>query len=45
MAERALHAESPAVFRMYDTMVEPATHAAWARGVIARERMYGIRPR
>lgn len=43
MADRALAEDAPAVFRMHDTMVEPATHAVWARFIHARAAIYGVR--
>ena len=44
MAHEMLRADAPAVFRMHDTMCEPATHTAWARLVIARAAIYGVIP-
>lgn len=41
MAEAILTPDAPAVFNMYGTMCEVATHAEWAKGVIARGRRYG----
>ncbi len=43
MAERILAPDSPAVFRMYDAMCEPATHRNWARQTIISAKYYGQR--
>ena len=41
MANAILDPSMPAVFRMYDSMCEPATHVNWASEVIARAEIYG----
>jgi len=45
MAQRIVAAEGPAVFRMHDTMCEKATHATWARIILERAQIYGVRGR
>lgn len=42
MAQAMLIPESPAVFRMHDTMCEGATHARWARMIMARAKIFGV---
>ncbi|HAT33183.1 MAG TPA: ATP-binding protein [Janthinobacterium sp.] len=42
LALRIIDPDSPAVFRMQESMCEVATHASWARGVIERARQFGI---
>lgn len=42
MAERVLADGAPAVFQMYDTMCEEATHARWAVMIRARAELYGL---
>ena len=42
MALRLLAEDSPAVFRMHDTMCEGTTHARWARQIAARAQVYGV---
>jgi citrate lyase beta subunit len=42
MAEAILDPSRPAVFRMYDSMCEPATHSNWAEQIIARADIYGV---
>lgn len=42
MAQQILHADTAAVFRMHDTMCEPATHAQWARHILERAELYGV---
>lgn len=41
MADAILQPDAPAVFNMYGTMCEVATHTEWAKGVVARGRRYG----
>lgn len=41
-ALRIMNPESPAVFRMHDSMCEVATHLAWALGVVEQARIFGI---
>lgn len=36
MARAILNPNSPAVFQMYGSMCEPATHRAWAKEIVAR---------
>ncbi len=36
-----LRAEAPAVFKLADTMCEPATHRAWAEMILARAAVFG----
>ena len=43
IAESVLDESAPAVFRMHDMMCEPATHRNWAKLVIERGRLFGIR--
>ena len=43
IAESILSETAPAVFRMHDLMCEPATHTNWARIVVERGRLFGIR--
>jgi len=43
VAESILSESAPAVFRMHDLMCEPATHHAWARIVVARSKLFGVR--
>jgi citrate lyase beta subunit len=43
MAARVLDESAPAVFRLHDTMCEPATHRRWASLVVERARLYGVR--
>lgn len=42
MAQAIVDPAMPAVFRMHDSMCEPATHANWAKEVIARAEIYGV---
>lgn len=42
MAEAILADNAPAVFNMHGTMCEVATHAAWARDIRARAKIYGV---
>jgi citrate lyase beta subunit len=41
-AESILCESAPAVFRMHDSMCEPATHRNWARIVVERSRLFGV---
>jgi citrate lyase beta subunit len=41
-ALRIMSPESPAVFKMHDSMCEVATHRAWAHGVVEQARIFGI---
>jgi citrate lyase beta subunit len=41
-ALRIMNPESPAVFKMHDSMCEVATHRAWAHGVVEQARIFGI---
>lgn len=41
-ALRIMNPESPAVFKMHDSMCEVATHRAWAHGVVEQARVFGI---
>lgn len=43
-AGRVLDPAAPAVFRLGDAMCEPATHRRWAESILARARVYGVRP-
>lgn len=42
MAKELLESDAPAVFRMYDTMCEVATHSGWAETIVARAAVYGV---
>ncbi|MFO1371634.1 MAG: HpcH/HpaI aldolase/citrate lyase family protein [Candidatus Competibacteraceae bacterium] len=42
MASAVLAADAAAVFRLYDTFCEPATHRRWAAGVLERARVFGV---
>lgn len=42
VALRIIDGASPAVFKMNDSMCEVATHRAWAHGVLAQARVFGI---
>jgi len=42
-AEQILNPGAPAVFRMGDRMCEPTTHAHWARDILTRAEIYGVR--
>lgn len=41
-ALRIIDENSPAVFRMNESMCEVATHRAWAHGVVERARIFGV---
>lgn len=41
-ALRIMNPESPAVFKMHDSMCEVATHRAWAHGVVEQARVFGV---
>lgn len=43
MAREIVAPTAPAVFRMYDTMCEVATHSRWAEAIVARAEIYGVR--
>lgn len=43
MAEGLLGEDAPAVFRMNGTMCERTTHANWARRILERSDLYGLR--
>jgi citrate lyase beta subunit len=43
--DRVRLTERPAVFRYADTMCEPVTQRRWARGILARARLYGVAAR
>lgn len=43
LALRIIDPDSPAVFRMRESMCEVATHTAWAQQTIERARLFGIR--
>lgn len=42
-AEAILAPDAPAVFRMGGRMCEPATHSRWARDILLRAKVYGVR--
>jgi citrate lyase beta subunit len=42
-ASSILHPDAAAVFRVHQRMCEPATHAAWARLILERRRIFGLR--
>lgn len=42
-ATSLLEEEAPAVFKMHGSMCELATHGEWARGIIERKDIYGLR--
>ena len=44
LALRIIDPDSPAVFRMQESMCEVATHSNWARQIIEQARQFGIRP-
>lgn len=37
-----MNPDSPAVFKMHNSMCEVATHRAWAHGVVEQARIFGI---
>ena len=41
-AQAILHTEAKAVFKYNNTMLEPATHRAWAMEVIQRAQVFGV---
>jgi len=45
MAERILSEDVPAVFRMHDSMCEPATHRNWAQRLRKSASCFGLRAR
>ena len=40
-AQAILHSEAKAVFKYNDTMLEPATHRAWATEIVNRAEVFG----
>ena len=42
-AEAILAPDAQAVFRMGGRMCEPTTHSKWARDIILRAQVYGVR--
>jgi citrate lyase beta subunit len=42
-AEKILADGAPPVFRLHDAMCEPATHHVWARSIVERASLYGVR--
>ncbi|MDR0717930.1 MAG: HpcH/HpaI aldolase/citrate lyase family protein, partial [Azoarcus sp.] len=42
MARQILHRNAPAVFRMHDSMCEPATHRNWAERLHLAASYYGL---
>ncbi|MEO8600763.1 MAG: HpcH/HpaI aldolase/citrate lyase family protein [bacterium] len=42
VAMRIMDADSPAVFKMHDSMCEVATHRTWAHRVVEQARVFGI---
>lgn len=42
MAQAILAPEAPAVFNMYGTMCEVATHRQWATAILERAKVYGV---
>ena len=42
MASHILRDDAPAVFRMYDSMCEPATHRNWARNLCKSASCFGL---
>lgn len=45
MALRIIDKDSPAVFKMHNSMCEVATHRSWALHVVAQARVFGTRNR
>lgn len=43
-ARAILEADSPAVFKMHNSMCEVTTHRAWAEATMTREQVFGTRP-
>ena len=43
LALRIIDPDSPAVFRMQESMCEVATHSTWAHQIIEQARLFGIR--
>ncbi|MEC5163058.1 MULTISPECIES: HpcH/HpaI aldolase/citrate lyase family protein [unclassified Janthinobacterium] len=43
LALRIIDPDSPAVFRMQESMCEVATHSSWAQQIIEQARLFGIR--
>lgn len=42
-AQAILHSEAKAVFKHDNSMLEPATHAQWARQILARADVFGVK--
>jgi citrate lyase beta subunit len=42
LALRIIDPDSPAVFRMQESMCEVATHSSWAQNIIEQARLFGI---
>lgn len=42
-AKAILQPHAPAVFKMNDRMCEPTTHRVWARDIMVRAEIYGVR--
>ncbi|MFT5643609.1 MAG: citrate lyase beta subunit [Janthinobacterium sp.] len=42
LALRIIDPDSPAVFRMQESMCEVATHSSWAQSIIEQARLFGI---
>jgi citrate lyase beta subunit len=42
LALRIIDPDSPAVFRMQESMCEVATHSTWAQQIIEQARLFGI---
>lgn len=42
MAEQILAGDAPPVFRLHNSMCEPATHRRWAAFIHERARLYGV---
>jgi citrate lyase beta subunit len=42
-AQAILAKDAPAVFKMHDCMCEPTTHGRWARDILQRAEVYGVR--
>jgi citrate lyase beta subunit len=41
-ALRIMNPDSPAVFKMHNSMCEVATHRTWAHGVVEQARVFGV---
>jgi citrate lyase beta subunit len=42
LAKKVLEEEAPAVFKLNNQMVEPATHCAWAEQLLLQAELYGM---